>query len=68
MSDYERKDFETKIFCSKCGLLVEEALLLICDHNLCLTCSSKNLRREESKGIHKFKVNISFIIILDCSM
>jgi len=56
MSDYERKDFETKIFCSKCGQLNEEALLLICDHNLCLMCSAKNLRREESKGIHKFKV------------
>jgi hypothetical protein len=56
MSDYDRKDFETKIFCSKCGQLVDEALLLICDHNLCLICSAKNLRREESKGIHKFKV------------
>lgn len=58
MSDYERKEIEEKIFCAKCGSLVEESLLLTCDHNLCLPCSAKNLSKEESKNIHKYKVNI----------
>lgn len=53
MSD---KELETKEYCSKCGVLTEETLVLVCDHDLCLPCSSKNLIREESKGIHKYQV------------
>jgi NMD protein affecting ribosome stability and mRNA decay len=57
MSDYERKDLEEKIFCAKCGSLVEETLLLTCEHNLCLSCAAKNLFTEDNKNIHKYKVN-----------
>jgi hypothetical protein len=57
MSEFERKELEDKIFCAKCGSLVEESLLLACEHNLCLNCAARNLKREETKKIHKIKVN-----------
>ncbi len=60
MSDFDRKDLEEKIFCAKCGLLVEETLLLNCEHNLCLTCAAKNLHREEAKKIHRLQVLLIF--------
>ena len=56
MSDFERRELEEKIYCAKCGLLVEETLLLACEHNLCLNCAARNLQREENKKIHKLKV------------
>jgi DNA-directed RNA polymerase subunit RPC12/RpoP len=55
-NNFERKDLEDKIFCAKCGALVEETLLLSCEHNLCLPCAAKNLFKEDSKNIHKYKV------------
>ena len=57
MSEFERKELEDKIFCAKCGSLVEESLQLACEHNLCLNCAARNLKREETKKIHKIKVN-----------
>ncbi len=66
MSDinYDRKDLDDRIFCAKCGSLVEETLLLTCEHNLCLPCAARNLSKEETKNIHKYKV-IKFIKITD---
>jgi hypothetical protein len=55
-NNFERKEFEEKIYCAKCGTLIEETLLLTCEHNLCLSCAAKNLFTEESKNIHKYKV------------
>ena len=56
MSDFDRKELEENIFCAKCNSLVDETLLMTCDHNLCLPCATKNLVREENKNIHKVKV------------
>lgn len=53
-------EYDDKTICAKCGLVVEETLMLTCDHNLCLTCAAKNLSREENKGIHKYQVIIIF--------
>jgi len=58
-NNFERKDIDDRIFCAKCGSLVEETLLLTCDHNLCLPCAAKNLTKEESKNVHKYKVKIT---------
>ena len=35
--------------CSKCTNVVETALMLQCNHNLCLTCACVNFLREEKK-------------------
>lgn len=58
--NYDRKDLDDKIFCAKCSNLVEETLLLTCEHNLCLPCAAKNLMREENKNIHKYKVSLIY--------
>jgi len=50
MSDYETR-------CAKCFLQVDESLLLICEHNLCIPCAAKNLSREESSD-NKYQVNL----------
>jgi hypothetical protein len=63
MADYERKDLEEKIFCAKCNSLVEETLLLTCEHNLCLPCAARNLFKEEQKNIHKFKTVVCEICL-----
>ncbi len=52
----QQNDYDDKTICAKCAQVVEETLMLTCDHNLCLLCAAKNLSREESKGIHKFQV------------
>lgn len=57
MSEYGR-EYNDQINCAKCNILAEESLLLTCEHNLCLPCASQNLLREETKGIHKYQVNI----------
>lgn len=56
MDKHKSSDYDDKTICAKCGLVVDETLMLTCDHNLCLTCAAKNLSREENKGIHKFQV------------
>lgn len=35
--------------CAKCGCLPDDILTLTCNHDLCLTCASKNLHREAMK-------------------
>jgi hypothetical protein len=45
-----------EIFCAKCSNLVEEALLLACQHNLCLFCAAENLSRDERKGMNRVQV------------
>ena len=63
MADYERKELEERIFCAKCNSLVEETLLLTCEHNLCLPCAAKNLSKVDSKNIHKFKTVVCEICL-----
>eukprot|EP00744_Colponema_vietnamica_P009095 GILI01012949.1.p1 GENE.GILI01012949.1~~GILI01012949.1.p1 ORF type:complete len:468 (-),score=80.29 GILI01012949.1:1178-2581(-) len=43
------------VSCAKCQTRLEDALILTCDHNLCLQCAAQNLQREELRGIHTFK-------------
>lgn len=52
MSNYEHID-EERAICSKCGQTTDEALILSCDHNLCLVCSAKNLNL--SKGVSRYQ-------------
>jgi ribosomal protein L40E len=53
--DLDEEKEERLIECSKCNAQVEDILLLTCEHNLCLLCSSKNLQREENKENYSFK-------------
>jgi len=48
MSEYDTR-------CAKCYLQVEESLLLICEHNLCLQCAAKNISREDNSE-NKYQV------------
>ena len=41
---------EEDIYCSKCGEKTEEALMLACEHNLCLLCASKILKNQKIKN------------------
>jgi hypothetical protein len=63
MADYDRKDLEEKVFCAKCNSLVEETLLLTCEHNLCVPCAARNLYKEDQKNIHKFKTVVCEICL-----
>jgi hypothetical protein len=45
MSDYGKDD----TICSRCNKHIETALLLQCDHNLCLTCACVNLLKEQQR-------------------
>ena len=57
MSDHEgKKDIDEKTVCANCNIMVEESLMLTCEHNLCLLCGSENLKREQRKGNHKYHV------------
>ena len=59
MSDNEgKKENDEKTICANCNNLIDECLMLTCDHNLCLLCGSSNLRREQAKGNHKHQVII----------
>lgn len=65
MSDNEgNKDIEDKTICAKCHILVEESLMLTCEHNLCLLCGSENLKREQKKGNYKYHVTKKIIFFL----
>jgi hypothetical protein len=44
--------------CAKCGRHPDDILILSCDHNLCLLCAAKNMRREQAKGAHTYHVTI----------
>lgn len=41
---------EEAVACAKCGELPNDVLILTCDHNLCLSCASLNLKRENLKA------------------
>ena len=43
-----------EVTCAKCGNEPDEIIVLSCHHNLCVSCGSKNLTRENSKQIHQF--------------
>jgi len=43
---------EEDIYCSKCNNKTEQALMLSCDHNLCLSCASKTLNKQQIKDIN----------------
>ena len=59
-SDNEgKKEIEEKTICAVCNVLVDESLMLTCEHNLCLLCASANLKREQKKG--NFKYHVKFI-------
>ena len=46
---------EEDICCSNCGMICDQALLLSCDHNLCMNCAAGNLVRNESPGMNKIQ-------------
>jgi hypothetical protein len=52
----ENANYES-ISCAKCGNTPDDVLILTCDHNLCLNCAAKNLRREQAKANHSFQVS-----------
>jgi tripartite motif-containing protein 63 len=68
MADYERKDLDEKNFCAQCNVLIEETLLLTCDHNLCLPCAAKNLSKEDSKNIHKFRTVVCGVCFIQTTL
>ena len=47
---------EVIISCAKCGTTPDDVLILTCDHNLCLICAAKNLKREQQKSKHSYQV------------
>ena len=47
-----------EIYCAKCHAKTDEALLLSCDHNLCIPCAAENISRMESQGINKTQLVI----------
>ena len=55
---------EVIISCAKCGTTPDDVLILTCDHNLCLICAAKNLRREQAKTKHSFQVYIYIYIYI----
>jgi hypothetical protein len=46
MSDYGK---EETTLCTKCNKFIETALMLQCDHNLCLPCACVNFLKEEQR-------------------
>lgn len=62
MSDHEgKKEIDEKTVCANCNIMVEESLMLTCDHNLCLLCGSENLKREQRKSNHKYHVRLNHL-------
>ena len=49
---------EQIISCAKCGNTPDDVLILTCDHNLCLSCAAKNLKREQAKGNNSYQTII----------
>ena len=43
---------EEDIYCSKCNNKTEQALMLSCDHNLCLSCTSKVLKKQQIRDFN----------------
>ena len=44
------------IFCSQCNCKTDQALMLSCEHNLCMNCAAKYLSREnpQSSGLRQY--------------
>ncbi|CAI2366576.1 unnamed protein product [Moneuplotes crassus] len=51
-------------FCAECNNCPEDILVLICNHNLCLPCASKNLKRESDKSQHTFQT----VVCTECGL
>lgn len=51
----EDPDDQHLVKCHKCEKLVEDILILTCEHNLCLKCSGENLKRESNKENYSFQ-------------
>jgi hypothetical protein len=43
---------EEDIYCTKCNNKTEQALMLSCDHNLCLSCAAKALNNQKLKNFN----------------
>ena len=41
------------IFCSQCNCKTDQALMLSCDHNLCMNCAAKFLSKDNSQLSNK---------------
>ena len=58
-----KEEKEEEIVCTKCGIKTEYSLVLSCNHNLCASCASENLIRNELPGINE----IQFVICEKCN-
>ena len=43
---------EEDIYCTKCNNKTEQALMLSCEHNLCLSCAAKALKNQKVKNFY----------------
>eukprot|EP00742_Colponemidia_sp_Colp-10_P008623 GILJ01009351.1.p1 GENE.GILJ01009351.1~~GILJ01009351.1.p1 ORF type:complete len:426 (-),score=55.03 GILJ01009351.1:103-1380(-) len=53
MSEHEEDDH---VYCAKCHEALENALMMSCDHNLCLTCAAKNLQMQLQTSKQPLKI------------
>ena len=44
---------EEEEYCSNCGILCEQPLMLYCEHNLCMKCAAETLIHNQSQGLNK---------------
>ena len=43
---------EDELYCSKCNNFIEQALMLCCEHNLCLPCAAQTLNNQKIKDFN----------------
>jgi hypothetical protein len=46
-----------EVLCAKCEDNPDDVLILTCEHNLCLSCASKNLHEQETRSKNSFSVS-----------
>jgi uncharacterized protein involved in type VI secretion and phage assembly len=46
-----------EVLCAKCEDNPDDVLILTCEHNLCLSCASKNLHEQEMRSKNSFSVS-----------
>ena len=59
---------EEAVACAKCNELPNDVLILTCDHNLCLSCASKNLQNENIKASRNERSNQNSFQTVICEL
>ena len=59
-----------EVLCAKCEDNPDDVLILTCEHNLCLSCASKNLHEQETRSKNSFSVSTLSVLInnIDCCL